>query len=304
MSLGINELQLIIKLLIVFCTLTSFVITFNLHGRVSGKISAIKEQRKSNESREVNIIILPSKLHDKVDKELHKPSRKYFSYERIDSFLRQNGAGFINGYFVNPINFIFIKCVCTVLIFGLALLCEFSFITSVVAGIIGFFILDYLIYSQNKSDNKKMLDDVQRANETIKMYGEISGTLYNAIFECYKFTENARLKQGFFELYGELQMTHSYELAIQHFLEKFNNNYLITLARNIEQAGTVGFNEPLLNDMTKDMAELQRELNYNYKSSLKTRWSVILLLIFVSMIAICIYGMMGDYFNTNTSWFG
>lgn len=296
MTFGINEIQLIIKICILFFTLIAFFITFNVQGQIKNVIKHLNEKRKASEEKEVDIIILPSKIHTRVVEELQKPSRKYFNYQRLDKFLKQNGAGFISGYFINPVNFIFIKCIISVIILFLCMIIyDFSFIIGLFLSILGFFLLDYLIYSQNKSDNKKMFDDVERANETIKMYGETSGTLYNAIFECYKFTENKRLKQGFFELYGELQMTHSYELAIKHFLEKFNNNYLTILAKNIEQAGTVGFNELLLEDMTKDIAELQRELNYNYRSALKTKWSLILMGIFISMLAICLYAMVGSF---------
>lgn len=300
MGIGIRELQVISKILIIFCSFAAFAVVFSLNGRIRERLDALRSKRNKDTSADVNIVILPSKLNSRIETKMHATKQTYFSYERIDKFLKQNGAGFISGYFINPVNFMFLKCLLAVVFAGVAFLTDFSLPGCLIAAVAGFFVLDYLLYAKNRTDNRKMLADIERANETIKMYGEVSGTLYGAVYECYKFSENERLKRGFFELYGELQMTHSYERAIDHFLEKFNNDYLRTLARNIEQAGVIGFNESLLSDMSKDMAELQREQNYNYRAALKTKWSIILLLSFIIMLAVCIYGMMGSYFLGNT----
>lgn len=297
MTLDARQIQMVIRGMIFLCVLISFIITYNLQGHISTRIKEIKARHKEERANEVTITILPSKMHSRIMGEMRKPSRRYFNYERIDRFLKQNGAGFMSDYFINPVNFIFIKCVISLLAVGVALLCGFSIAGCIIFGLAGFFLLDYLIHSQNNSDNKKMLNDIKRANEVIKMYEETSETLYSAIFECYKFTENERLKKGFFELYGELQMTHSYELACAHFLEKFNNGYVYALARNIQQAGTLGCNPQLLEDMSKDMEELQHELNYNYKQTLETQWGILLLLGFSLTMMICIYGLMGDMSN-------
>lgn len=297
MQLDARQIQMIIRGVIILLVIIAFIITYNLHTRIYAKIKEIKARHQEELAHEVTITILPSKMHERLTNEMQKPSRRYFNYDRIDRFLKQNGAGFVSNYFINPVNFIFIKCVIALLGVCVGLLSDFSAAGCLIFGIAGFFLLDYLIRSQNNSDNKKMLNDIKRANEVIKMYEETSETLYNAIFECYKFTENTRLKKGFFELYGELQMTHSYELACAHFLEKFNNGYIYALARNIQQAGTLGCNPQLLEDMAKDMEELQHELNYNYKQNLETQWGVLLLLGFSLTMIICIYGMMGDMTN-------
>ncbi len=297
--MDVKTIQIIIKIVIIICTIAAFILSAGILGCMKRWIDALKMRRKDDEKHEVTITILPSRLHDGIKKQMDKPSHAYFNYNRIDRFLKQNGAGFIHGYYLNPVNFIFFKCLYAIVFILFAILLETHPIVATIAGIIGFFVLDFEVYLKNKRENARMLDDIQRANETIKMYGEVSGTLYSAIFECYKYTENVRLKQGFYELYGELQMTHSYELSINHFLEKFNNTYLESLGRSIEQAGTAGFNPHLLEDMSRDMAELQREQNYNYKNTLKQRWSVLLIFMLTSMIFIFMYGILGGYLTGN-----
>ena len=295
MNLDANTLQQISKVFIIALSIASFVIVSGANERVKQGISALKAQRKNEDTKEINIIILPSRFHDNVEKQLKNPRAGYFNYERMDAFLKKNGAGFLSSYFENPVNFIFIKCAIALVIGLFCMILGGGTIECIGLGVVGFFALDYIIHSENKSDNKEMLDDIHRATETIRMYGESSGTFYNAIFECYKFTKNKRLKRGLFELYGELQMTHSYELAIEHFLGKFNNPQVTAFGRNVEQIGTTGFNEALISDISRDMLEMQKEINYNYKNHLETRWSVIMVVTFIIMLALCIYGMIGDF---------
>lgn len=295
MHINITEVQFITRGLILLCSIMSFAIMFGVYELILQGIHRIKERRQEINKQEVELTILPARFHAKIENVLHEPDSKYFNYDRLDRFLKQNGAGYVHWYFINPVNFIFIKILISLFTFGFLMLSRRHLLADVTIAVAVFFIPDLWISFKNMSDNKKMLDDIQRANETVKLYGEASGALYNAIFECYKFSENARLKKGLFELYAELQMTHSYELAVEHFLGKFNNSYLTAFAGNTLQAGTIGFNELLLEDMSRDMAELQREQNHNYKNRLKTRWSLLLTGMFVVMLLICIYGMIGNF---------
>ena len=282
-----DVISILIKMLIIICTIATFLLCFCIDGG--------RRKKSSGDNDKKNKIILFPKAMGQIETGMKKSKNDYFNYDTVQEFLKKNGAVNLGNGYLNPVNFMFFKTLLAIGVFILALFLKFNIWISLVAGMVGFFILDFLIKSNNKSDNEEMLDDINRANQTIRMYGKAGVFLAEAIYQCYRYTENKRLKKAFLEMHSEILLTHDAESALANFNEKFNNDYIDSLTRNLEQIFAQGFSESLLNDMNKDMLEMQRELNFNYKEAMKRKWTLLTMFLLIIALVICVIGMMGDF---------
>ena len=158
---------------------------------------------------------------------------------------------------------------------------------SIVAAVIGFFFLDFLLRSLNNASNESMLSDVLEMSKSV-LYGKCGGQyIADALKDAVFVVENKRLKTALIQLRNDLDSGKSLEDCLQEFEMSFSNGEIssfCTIIRTLQATGKV-------NDALRTLENnIERE-----RVSVNKRRCVILeqkTTIYVIMIAMDILGML------------
>ena len=177
---------------------------------------------------------------------LKKSSKGYFSYERIEKYLNQMGVNDMFDSEVSPSSFILVK-IFMALVLSLVGIKEGIFILTIGLALLGFFIPDIFINLSNNEDNDKILIDLKKVYDTLRIQTKAGVFLTSSIAECYLVAENRRLKKALLELNNKIIAKNDIETAIEEFNAKFKNSYIDTFCIVIKQSLESGKTVQILN---------------------------------------------------------
>lgn len=235
-------------------------------------------------------ISLNDRAHKNIEGKLKTSNKKYFSYDRIDTMLHAKGIYYMLNGEINPVTFMVLK-VAIALIFGMVGFSIIGWIGTIIAGVLGFFILDILINLSNESDNEDMLMDIKRIFDTLKIQTKGSVHLSNALLECYMVVSNKRLKKELQKLSSYILATNDVPTAVKNFNAQFQNQYIDSLCMTLLQAQDNGKSVQLLDDLSKQIANMQTALNIKEKDRIERKTQFYEILIFAGLIAFCVYAL-------------
>ncbi len=217
-------------------------------------------------------------------------------YNEQDRFLRKSGA-----YYWLPwltIERYFLLCTGTAILCGVCGLGIFYLLGfhGLVGGLVtlfgvvfGYFLPGFAFRVSDKRDNEQMMPDVRKLYEYIKIQVKAGVYLTNTLSACYLAISNRRLKQGLLELNSRLIATNSVSMAIDDFEEKFTNEYIGYFCLIVSQSEQSGHMAQMLNDMTKQMEDMQRYIMTQKKGRIERKVIFLTLLVFVGILLIAAY---------------
>lgn len=224
---------------------------------------------------------------------LKKTKLDYFNYDRLNRYLSQNGIDFMFEHKINPVTFVFIKTALSLLFLAVAFKLggEWSLIFGVLGIFIGFFFPDLIIKISNDSDNETMMNDIKEIYDTLKIQTKAGVFLTYSLSECYLAVNSRRLKMALLELNNKILAKKDVETALDEFNMQFDNRYLDTFCIVLKQSLQSGQSVQILADLSVQMTDIQRGINLKEKEKLDRRIQILQLLIFLGLIAICLYGL-------------
>lgn len=227
------------------------------------------------------------------DKEKNKKS--YFNLERIDTFLRSNGGYYMFDW-LEPFTFILIKFGLGLLFFIVGISLGGSIVIGLVLGvilaIIGFFSFDFIIKIANDSDNDDMMDDIKSIFDTLKIQTKAGVFLSYSLSECYLIVKNARLKAAMLEMTNKIVIKNDIESAVTEFNKNFENAYIDTLCITIKQSMESGKSVQILEDLSKQIADMQHAINIREREKMENRVQILEMGIFVGLIGAVLYALV------------
>lgn len=233
-------------------------------------------------------------------------NKGYFDLERIDKYLKNHG-GYYMFTWLDPFTFIMIKIGVALLAF----LTVFSLITSsiplalfagAVAAVFGFFGFDLVLNIANDSDNDEMLADVKSIFDTLRTQTKAGVFLTNSLAECYMIVANARLKSALLDMTNKIIIKNDIEDAVKEFNEEFDSPYIDTLCVTILQSMESGKSVQILEDLSKQIADMQSAINIREQEKLDAKIQVLEMLIFVGLIGAVLFVLIMSMFGQFTSW--
>lgn len=228
---------------------------------------------------------------------LKKNSTGYFSYTRIEEYLEKMGVNDMFGEKVSPSIFIVIK-IFMALLLGLIGITEGIFALTIVLGLLGFFLPDIFINMSNNEDNNKILVDLKKVYDTLRIQTKAGVFLTSSIAECYLVAENRRLKKALLELNNKIIAKNDIETAIEEFNAKFKNPYIDTFCIVIKQSLESGKTVQILEDLSAQIKDIQQAISIKEAEKVKYKLEGLQFLIFVGVLAIVVYGIFTELMNS------
>ncbi len=113
---------------------------------------------------------------------------------------------------------------------------------SIVAAVMGWFFLDFVLRSLNKSSNEDMMDDIMEMSRSV-LYGKRGGQyIADALKDSVMVVENKRLKTALIQLRNDLDSGKSLDDCLQELEMSFSNGEIssfCTVIKSLQSTGQV-----------------------------------------------------------------
>lgn len=228
-------------------------------------------------------IIVKSKANNKI-----KQTRlKWLNQEKIMEFLIRTGAEYLFHGKLEPITFLLAQAASGLLLLtaGIRLLG----ITGCIFFVIGFMLPRFLLQISNDADNHAMLYDIKNMYDTLRIQTRAGVFFTTALSECYRAVKSGRLKAALLELSGQIAVKQDLETAIDEFNRKFQNVQIDSFCIVLKQSLTSGKTIQVLEDISRQLEDIQHKANLLEKDKLERKVQVMELLLFLGMLAISIF---------------
>lgn len=255
------------------------------------KWSAIASKANTKVKKSVLDILENNEEEDKL-----RNKKSYFNLGRIDSYLRSHGGYYMFDW-LEPFTFLMIKLGLALLFFavGVSLIkgnLIFSLLAGTILAVLGFFSFDFIINIANDSDNDDMLTDVKSIFDTLKIQTKAGVFLSYSLCECYLIVKNARLKAAMLEMTNKIVIKNDIESAVTEFNKCFENAYIDTLCITIKQSMESGKSVQILEDLSKQIADMQHAINIREREKMDSRIQLLEIMIFVGLIGAVLYALI------------
>lgn len=269
-----------IWLLVAFMVvMTSIVATYlyrmDLVNLLKGKYKQIKQRRFDASRRDLD---------------------KRIEYDMIDEMLLRKGAKFRMGDNFSPFDYLMLRLVIG-LLFALVGLIVHPLLV-IVGFVCGYYIVPYYFDYENRNDSKDMMDDVAA------MFGIVSLQLRNGVFltqviyECYLNTTHPRLKKSLLELSLEMEKFGNVKEAAMSFRSKFEDKYLDSFSKTLEQAEETGNAADLLKDLENQIEGINEAIAIREEQKVSSTAFFVQTLVFVGALVFMGYVLFSMFSDT------
>lgn len=165
---------------------------------------------------------------------------------------------------------------------------------SIALGIIGLYVPDVIVKELNKSDNEKMFQDLKAVYDTLRIQTSAGIYVTNALMDCYLVVKNKRLKKALKQLSIDIIGDRDIDRAVNSLSVKFHNDYIDEFVTIITQFIQTGQLVKVLEELNKQMINIEDLMNQKRESKVERKMLTIVLLFFVGILAIAIYGLAAN----------
>lgn len=212
---------------------------------------------------------------------------KAFNYDEIHMYLNKSGVYFMTKYKITPLSYMVAKIVFATLAFLLGM--SLNVWAGLIATFIGYFSIEFIINESDKSDNKKMLDDIKQVYDTLRIQTKAGVYITSVITDCYLVVQNPRLKDALLKLTSDIAAKNDMESSLDNFRAKFNNEYIDTLVIIIKQSMQTGQASKMFEDIRNQITDIEAAMVLNEKKSIQAKITIVQLLLYSAIIIVSIY---------------
>lgn len=219
---------------------------------------------------------------------------RYFNYDRIATFIEENGVAYMLSNSINPVMYIVFKGLVGI-VFGtlIGVSIELPIIQKIAVFIlcfvIGFFGIDVIVKNNNENANQKMMLDISNTYDVLKIQVRAGVYITDSIFFCYQNCSNKRLKDALLAAYLDIKTDGNIERALEKLNAKFNNRQISTLCAILEQSLTSGQSAEILDNITKKNVDVQKLINQQYRRKIEKIYNTLGILIVIGLFAVVFY---------------
>lgn len=158
---------------------------------------------------------------------------------------------------------------------------------SIVAAVMGWFFLDFVLRSLNKSSNEDMMDDIMEMSRSV-LYGKRGGQyIADALKDSVMVVENKRLKTALIQLRNDLDSGKSLDDCLQELEMSFSNGEISSFCTVIKSLQSTGQVDEALRTLENNIEREQVSVNKRRCVVLEQKTTL-----YVIMIAMDILGML------------
>lgn len=271
----------------IIITIIKFVILFFLAYEVYQFMRVILEKD--------SVTKFPVMTKNAVSTAIGKAKSRYLSEDNLRSMMSRYGLmHLLHDYNIDAATFVIVKVVTGLLLGALGQ----SFVGNplaklaifVVGVIVGFFIPDFIIKENNKSDNDAMLDDIINVYTMLKIHATSGVYITDSLIECQRAVANPRLKESFTELNNNiLSRKITIEEAVDLFNSRFESDHIDNLSVIIKQSLKTGRSSEVLTDISKQIEDTNRLRAERQKEKMRKKMTIMQVVFFIIITIIALY---------------
>lgn len=225
------------------------------------------------------------RVYERVDNQLREVN--IFRYEKIERFLKENGAAEHFGNWISPLKYFLLRFCCSMIGFLLGSLVNIPI--ALVLLLVGFQAPKYLLLRFNSRDNQKMLPQLRTLYNALQEQIKAGVYVTDALAEAYRGLPKGRLRKGLEVLSGEILLKKDFGEALENFQQSFQNPTLEALCIILLQAQESGQTTELLADMSEQLKDMQAAAMLRKKEQLNRVETLCILGILSVVIGIIVY---------------
>lgn len=230
-------------------------------------------------------------------KKLKASKSKYFNYERLEIFIKENGVQYVFNESIDPVIFIIVKILTGIFVGFISVNLISNMLLIIIGFTAGFFGVDLIVRLNNKQDNDNMMKDIANVYDVMKAHTKANIYIADSILYCYQVCENKRLKDAFNVLYNDMLMSGNITESLRAFNGKFKNPMIDTLCAILEQSLETGRSAEMLDNITKKMLDVQKLLNERYKNKKENKFHFLSILLVLGLFGIIVFAIGSDFAN-------
>lgn len=215
-------------------------------------------------------------------------------YRRKGVWLVKNGAAFHYGRWVNPARYL---TLCTVLaLLGLLAIGRVSWAYGILAGVLLFFLPDWLLEYLNRQDNIRLLPEIKLIYHALEIQIRAGVYVTDALAECYGSVQERRLQSALLDLTGDIVMKADIYESMEHLQGKFDNRYIDSLCITILQACESGQAVELLGDIGEQLKDMEAAVMSRKKNNLDRSVTFYQLGVLCAVLGVILYACVSHMF--------
>lgn len=214
-------------------------------------------------------------------------------FDEMKLFISNYGVPYILGHNITPQGYIAFKLIFASIVGLIAYLLlgngASNIVVAILIGAAAYMLFDTIIRSNNEKDNDDMFEDIKTIYQTMIIQSTAGVFISDSLTECYRQVRNKRLKNALKELTNTIITKHDIEGALAVFSVKFKNQYIDSLVTTIEQSLRSGQSVKLLEDISKQLSDVEHAMHVKQQSAMDTKVTIIQVLILLIIVVMLLY---------------
>ena len=210
-------------------------------------------------------------------------------YQKTRKFLSEMGADYMMKREIDPVEYVLARIFLGA-VFGLLGAASGGTVAAAALLAAGYGLIPLILRISNSGDNKKIMADMKCMYDTLTIKTEAGVFFTDALPECYRAVEHPRLKAALLELNAGIIVNNDIEEAILAFNRRFKNQYIDTFCIIIRQALESGQTLQILNDMSGQLADIQKAIHAAEKERQEMQVMKVEMMVYGMILAVvCFY---------------
>lgn len=222
-----------------------------------------------------------------LEKRLKASNSKSFNYDEIQNYINSSGLGYMTNYKITPVTYMLAKIGIALFLFIVGLQAHILF--GLIFMIVGYFGLDFIVDQSDKSDNKKMLSDIENLYDTLRIQTKAGVYISSVLTDCYLVVKNKRLKSALLKLTSDIAAKNDMNEALDSFQGMFRNEYIDTFVIVVKQSMKTGQASKMFEDIRSQIEDINDAMILNEKEAIRTKIVTVQVIIYIAIIIVSIY---------------
>ena len=222
-----------------------------------------------------------------IIKGMRASSIKTFNYDAIEDYIRSSGLGFMTKDKMTPLMYILLRIGVALITFIYGL--QINLLVGLIFIPVGYLGVDFIINMSDKSDNDKMLTDIENVYDTLRLQTKAGVYITSVLTDCYLVVGNKRLKSAFLNLTSDIAAKNDIEVALENFRSRFRNEYMDTLVIIIKQSMQTGQAAKMFDDIKAQIDDINSAMIIAEKNKINSAMILVQVLLYTAIVLVIAY---------------
>jgi len=227
-------------------------------------------------------------LRDDYAEKAKDDPEKLTAYHAMERKMLSKGISYRLGSAATPFDYMMIRLVVCIGL-GIVGMMIGGILLLPIGMLLGFILVPFLFNNENRNDNEEMLVDIGQIYGIVSLQLKNGIYISNVIYECHLSVENPRLKKALLELSIDIDKFGTVGEAAERFRSKFENKYIETFAKTLEQSDLTGQSIQLFEDLLKNIEHINEAISIRTEKKVENKGMLFTMLIFLAIIIFVMY---------------